>query len=59
MGDERSSEGRGVYVCKNLSCANELKKRKCLNRVFKEPVPEAVYDEIVSAINGSEVKEIE
>ena len=55
-GNERSSDGRGVYVCKNLTCAKELKKRKCLSHTFKCPVPDEVYDKIISAIEETEVK---
>ncbi len=40
------AQGRGAYVCKNLICAAELKKRRRLDRSFKTTVSVEIYDEI-------------
>lgn len=46
-----NSDGRGAYVCKNLICANNNKKRKNLDRSFKMKVPADIYDKIISAVD--------
>jgi predicted RNA-binding protein YlxR (DUF448 family) len=37
-------DGRGVHVCPN--CVEKAIKTKALNRSFKCPVPENIYDEL-------------
>ena len=37
---------RGAYVCKCEDCFSKLKKTKALNRVFKMPVEDKVYESI-------------
>ena len=39
-------DSRGVYVCKSLECAESLKKRRNLDRVFRVKVPTELYDTI-------------
>lgn len=39
-------DGRGAYVCKSLECAESLKKRRNLDRVFRVKVPTELYDTI-------------
>lgn len=41
-------DGRGAYICKNLSCALQAKKSKALNRVFKTNVPIEIYEELIN-----------
>lgn len=41
---------RGAYVCKSPECAELLKKRRNLDRVFKTKVPDELYDKICAAI---------
>ena len=41
-------EGRGAYICKNINCAQLCKKNKALNRVFKRPIEESVYEELLN-----------
>ncbi len=43
-------EGRGAYICKNIDCANLCKKNKALNRVFKRPIDESVYEELINEL---------
>ena len=40
------AQGRGAYVCKSVTCAAELKKRRYLDRSFKTTVSVEIYDEI-------------
>ena len=39
-------DGRGAYVCKSLECAESLKKRRNLDRVFRAKVPAELNDTI-------------
>ena len=41
-------EGRGAYLCKNIECAKLCKKNRALNRVFKRPIDESVYEELLN-----------
>ena len=41
-------DGRGAYICKNINCAKLCKKNKALNRVFKRPIEESVYEELLN-----------
>lgn len=41
------TDGRGAYICKNAECRSKLKKTKGLNRAFKGPVGEEVYEEVL------------
>lgn len=41
-------DGRGAYICKNIDCAKLCKKNKALNRVFKRPIDDAVYEELLN-----------
>lgn len=44
--DQKKSDGRGAYVCKN-ECIDKLKKVRGLNRAFKIQIPDEIYDEIL------------
>ncbi|HEY8499559.1 MAG TPA: YlxR family protein [Clostridia bacterium] len=35
--------GRGAYLCKNLSCFRKAQKSKALNREFKTEIPDDIY----------------
>ncbi len=48
-----NADGRGAYICKNLTCANNNKKRKQLDKSFKLKVPIDIYDKIISAIDDN------
>lgn len=38
--------GRGLYICKDGSCIDNLIKQKSLSKVLKRNVPQEVYEEI-------------
>ena len=38
--------GRGAYICDDISCLEKLKKQKILNKVFSTPVSDQVYSKI-------------
>lgn len=46
--------GRGAYVCNDSSCIQTLKKKKALNRAFKMPVDDKIYDKIAEEFFGNE-----
>ncbi len=46
--------GRGAYVCNDLACIETLKKKKALNRAFKTPVGDEIYDKIAEEFFGNE-----
>lgn len=41
--------GRGAYVCKNMTCIENAKKRRALSKHFKTALPDSIYDEISEA----------
>ncbi len=38
--------GRGAYICPNLSCLNKAIKNKGLERSFKMSIPSEVYEQL-------------
>ncbi len=38
--------GRGAYLCKQLSCLQQARKNKGLERSFKMSIPNDVYDSL-------------
>lgn len=38
--------GRGAYVCAEGSCKADLVKKRVLNKVFKQQVPQEVYESL-------------
>ncbi len=44
--------GRGAYICKNEECIKKSEKKKMISVKFKNTVPESLYEEIRSALNG-------
>lgn len=38
--------GRGIYVCKNTSCANLCKAKHLIEKAFRCPIRSDVYDNI-------------
>ena len=55
--DETGREsGRGAYVCKSGECMTTAIKKRAFNRVYKQQLPDAVYEELERAytdINAS------
>ena len=39
--------GRGTYVCPDVNCLKRSRKSRALERVFKQPVPEALEMQLV------------
>jgi hypothetical protein len=39
--------GRGAYVCRRLECAELLRKKKALQRSFRQIVPAEVYQRVI------------
>ncbi|MBQ7944897.1 MAG: YlxR family protein [Lachnospiraceae bacterium] len=48
--------GRGAYICGNAECLVKAKKTKGLDRSFKMPVAEEVYDSLIKEIETLESK---
>jgi hypothetical protein len=46
--------GRGTYVCKETTCAETLKKRRNLDKIFKTKLPNELYDKICAAVDIKE-----
>lgn len=44
------AKGRGVYLCKNISCLEKARKRKALQRSLQAEIPEEelnrIYEEL-------------
>jgi predicted RNA-binding protein YlxR (DUF448 family) len=38
--------GRGAYVCKNVECLRQARKKKSLERALKTAIPSAIYDDL-------------
>lgn len=38
------SNGRGAYICRSLDCLKKARKSRGLDRSFKSPISEEVYD---------------
>lgn len=38
--------GRGAYICGTVSCFKLAKKSKSLDRALKQPVGDAIYDQL-------------
>lgn len=47
-----NADGRGAYICKNLKCATDAKKRRQFDKSFKKKVPDEIYDKIISVIEN-------
>jgi len=46
--------GRGAYVCRLLSCAELLRKKKSLQHSLRRPVAPAVYQQIIDYLRDHE-----
>lgn len=40
--------GRGTYICKNPECIEKCAKRKTLDKVFSEKIPDDIYEKLLS-----------
>ena len=43
-----NGEGRGAYVCNNLSCIEQARKSKGLERSLKKAIPTELYEGLKS-----------
>ena len=41
-----NGNGRGAYVC--VACVEQCAKKRQLNRAFKAPVPNELYEELIN-----------
>lgn len=44
--------GRGAYICKDISCVEKAKKHNALAHAFSQNVDTAVYDELIKELNN-------
>ncbi len=49
--------GRGAYVCGELGCLQEARRRKALSRNLKVEIPPAFYEELASYITSLHTRE--
>ena len=45
--------GRGAYLCPDLSCLKKAQKAKSLERSLEVPIPEEVYDRLVKEMEAA------
>ncbi len=46
-------EGRGAYICKNEECLALGKKNRALSRVFKKPISNEIYEELLNEFRSN------
>ena len=44
--------GRGAYICPNVSCLEKAKKAKCIERAFECTIPAEVYEAMESELKN-------
>lgn len=42
--------GRGAYLCRSRGCAEQMMKRRKLNRTFRQNVPEEIYQNLAEEL---------
>ncbi len=45
--------GRGAYVCPDLTCLERAKKSRSLERCLETPIPEEVYNRLEKEMEGA------
>ena len=48
--------GRGAYVCPNSECLTKAIRNKGLERSFKQPIPQEVYDSLQKELKSIETR---
>lgn len=48
--------GRGAYVCNDEECIKKCLKTRALNRVYKQEIPQEVYDKLLEDFVGDKNK---
>ena len=46
--------GRGAYLCHNISCLEKARKNKGLERSLKMPIPEDVFESMIGEFKNNE-----
>lgn len=45
--------GRGAYVCNDVSCLEKSRTNKKLNRALEIEIPDQIYEELMKEINNA------
>ncbi len=48
------ANGRGAYICRNLSCLQAARKARRFERAFSCKIPDDVYDRMEEALKADE-----
>lgn len=48
-------EGRGAYICNNISCLDKATKSKRLERALDTKIDDEIYNNLRNLINGGEL----
>ncbi len=48
------ANGRGAYVCRQVSCLQAARKGRRFERAFSCKIPDEVYDRMEEALRGNE-----
>lgn len=48
--------GRGAYLCRSQECLTQARKKKGLERSFKMPIPEEIYEQLSKELNELEAR---
>ena len=46
------ANGRGAYICDNIECLEKAIKNKKIEKSFKMPIEESVYENLRDVISG-------
>lgn len=46
------AQGRGVYVCPEISCIKKAEKKNWFSRSLKTKIPPEIYDELIKLAHG-------
>lgn len=48
--------GRGAYLCMSQECLAQARKKKGLERSFKMPIPEEIYEQLSKELSELEAR---
>lgn len=54
LDDTGKKQGRGAYICRNLACLREARKKHALDRSFKANVTDEIYAKLAEMLTASE-----
>ena len=46
--------GRGAYICKNVACLRQARRKRSLSRNLECEIPDAVYEALEAQLNAGE-----